>query len=128
MNQPLSYEELREIYEECGGDPKRVAEALGISASELAERAIPAPVSLSSRRKPPEDLGHEYFRPFIVSKRHADHTYWPREDESKIEEARAKYEAGTHEICQQRDRDWFVLFCVPRKTRVGARKFFRTFE
>lgn len=122
----VSSERLREVYTEHGGDPVKVAAALGLSTQDLAARLTIAPVPVSRRRKPPADVGKDYFRSYIVSIRHAEHTHWPEADLSKIEQARANYEAGTHEICQGRDRDWFVLYCVPRKTRVGARKFFRT--
>lgn len=122
----VSSEKLRELYNEHGGDTAKLAAALGLSAEELAGAVAPAPVPSYRRKVPPADLGHDYFRAFIVSRRHADYSQWPAEDEAAIEEARAKYEAGTHTICQQRDRNWFVLFCVPLKTRVGARKFFRT--
>lgn len=127
MNQ-VSPERLREVYNENDGDPIKVAAALGLEPSELAARLTLAPVPVTRRRKPPADIGKDYFRQFIVSVRHAEHPLWPKDDEAKIEEARAKYEAGTHDICQGRDRDWFVLYCVPLKKRVGARKFFRTFE
>lgn len=124
----VSSERLREVYDENGGDPVKVAAALGLSPNELAARLTLAPVPVVSRRKPPADIGKPYFRAHIVAVRHAEHPLWPKEAEAKIEEARAKYEAGTHTICQGRDRDWFVLYCVPLKKRVGARKFFRTFD
>lgn len=128
MQEQLTLEQLRDIYDECGGDPVKVSARLGISATELAERASLAPASNPRRREPPADLGQPYFRQHIVSVRHVDRPEWPKEDLSKIEDARAKYEAGTHTICQNRDRNFFVLYCVPLRQRVGARKFFRTFD
>lgn len=122
----LTAAELRDVYDENGGDATRIAAALGIDKIELAERVtLPPSSGYRRRRQPPADLGKDYFRQHIVSARHTDHSTWPSEDEVKIEEARAKYEAGTHDICQGRDRNWFVLYCVPLQTRVGARKFFR---
>lgn len=126
--QITNVEELRKLYDQHGGDRDAVATALGISPEELSERVQPAPFNMTRRRQPPADLGHYYFRKYIVSYRHADHAVWPKDDEAAIEEARAKYEAGTHELCQQRDRNWFVLFCVPRVKRTGARKFFQVHD
>lgn len=127
MNQ-ISQEDLRKIYDECGGDPSLISEKLGLTKLELASQVITTPIASPRRRQPPVDVGKDYFRRYIVSVRHADHPTWPKEDEAKIEDARAKYEAGSHTMCQGRDRDWFVLYCVPLKQRVGARKFFRAFE
>lgn len=122
---PPSPEKLREIYDEHGGDLEAVAAVLGV---DLPEHVIPTPIPLPSRRQPPADLGKAELRQYIVSKRHADHAAWPKEDEAKIEDARAAYEAGTHEMCQGRDRNWFVLYLIPRQKRAGARKFFRTHD
>lgn len=123
----ITQERLREIYDECGGDAGLIREKLGLTQLELAT-VTTASLMPPRRRQPPHDVGKNYFRSYIVSVRHAEHATWPREDESKIEDARMKYEAGTHTICQGRDRDWFVLYCVPLSQRVGARKFFRAHD
>lgn len=115
-------EEIAEIYIECGGDLQKVAERLGLSVDQLnVTPPAPRPVSL---RKPPVDPGQAALRKHIVSMRHADSSIWPKIDEPKILDARTKYEAGTHEITQGRDRNWFILYCIPRVQRTGARKFF----
>lgn len=123
----ISQERLREIYDECGGDSRLISERLGLTQLQLAN-ATTASLMPPRRRQPPGDVGVDYFRSYIVSVRHADHPTWPREDEGKIDDARMKYEAGTHTMCQARDRGWFVLYCVPLKQRVGARKFFKAYE
>lgn len=128
MNQ-LSPERLREIYDQAGGDLEKVAAALGINASELSVRPIQDPPLVGRGRRPPVDLGQNpNLRRYIISSRHAQHPVWPKADQKKIDDARAKYEAGTHEMCQGRDRNWFVLYCIPRKQRAGARKFFHVNE
>lgn len=128
MTNLLTPEELRRIYEECGGDTSLLAQRLNLSREELATRVTPAPTPPARRSSPPADLGKDYFRKYIVSVRHCENPLWPWADQDKIEDARNKYEAGTHEMCQGRDRDWFVLYCIPRKKRCGARKFFQVFE
>lgn len=128
QNEQVSMERLREIYDQCGGDAALVAQELGLSTEELASRVTTAPALPARRRRPPADLGVPYYRDRIVSVRHAENPYWPKEDEAAIDDARAKYEAGTHEMCQGRDRDWFVLYLIPRKRRCAPRKFFVTHE
>lgn len=115
-------EELKRLHEEYGGDTTAVAAHLGLSPTEGR------PLTRRRKVRPPSDLGKESMRKWIVTARHAEHSTWPTEDQDKIEDARSKYEAGTHEMCQGRDRDWFILYLIPRKTRTGARKFFNVSE
>lgn len=127
-NETLSPEELKQLYDECGGDPVKLAAKLGISLQEVAARATAAPSIPVRRRAPPADLGQPYYRKHIVSIRHCETPVWPSADMEKINRARNDYEAGTHEMCQGRDRNWFVLYSIPRKKRCGPRKFFRMGE
>ena len=113
--------ELQRLHNEYGGDVSKIAAALGFE-SETTVAA--APKTRTRRLQRPEDLGRESMRRFIVSARHSSFSTWPAQDEAKIQAARDKYEAGTHEMAQGRDRDWFVQYCIPRKVRTGARKFF----
>jgi hypothetical protein len=128
LTQDLSKERLLDLYEECGGDAQLLGRKLGLSMEELAQRLTTPTTPPARRSKPPADLGHDYFKPFIVSMRHCENPKWPWEDQDKIEEARSLYEGGTHTMCQQRDRDWFVLFCVPLKKAVAPCKFFHMEE
>lgn len=129
MNETPQYspDQLREIYDECDRDLTKVASRLGISLTDLADLVAPSPTPAPRRRKPPADIGRESMRKHIVSVRHAEVPVWPAGDLDKIEKAREDYCAGTHEMCQGRDRDWFVLYLIPRKRRTPARPFFRTF-
>lgn len=115
-----SEQEIRELYEECGGDINLVAVRLGLPAT------APTPPPYYRRRQPPPpNLGREELRKYIVSARHVDSPVWPLEDEGKLEDARAAYEAGSHEMCQGRDkRGWIIQYLIPRRKRAGARKFF----
>ena len=99
MNQ-ISPERLREIYDRCGGDAALIGKELGISHLELANQVIPPNLMPSRIRKPPTNVGVDYFRQYIVSIKHADHSTWPQADFQAIEEARSKYEAGTHTMTQ----------------------------
>jgi len=126
-------EELTKLYTECGGDLQKVADHLGLPYAEFASKfgadLAPPATPPARRRPPPSDLGAALppNRKFIVAFRHADNPLWPRDSQRKIDQARLDYEAGTHEMCQGRDRDWFVLYSIPRKQRTGARKFFQQY-
>ncbi len=114
-------EELQRLHNEYGGDVSKIAAALGLEAETTV---LAAPKTRQRRLERPNDLGKESIRKYIISARHASFSTWPSQDWDKIETARAGYEAGTHEMVQGRDRDWFVQYCIPRKVRTGARKFF----
>lgn len=127
---PITIEELRTIFEENDSSLERTAEHLGMPYSDFAMKwgpsLVPAPTVRAARhRKPPADLGQEWCRKYTIAIRHCENPYWPKEAEVRIEEARVKYEAGTHEIVTGRDDRWFILYLVPRATRTGARKFFQ---
>lgn len=119
----LSDEELSKLYEEYGGDLVAVAQRLNIDVPERPTY-VPRRRTLTA----PVDLGRPELRRYRVSAKHTSWSTWPVVDQDKIDDARAKYEAGTHEMCQGRDGDWFVLYLIPRKKRAGARKFFVTME
>ncbi|MFN4091654.1 MAG: hypothetical protein ACK4FG_02005 [Brevundimonas sp.] len=112
-------EELKKLHEDYGGDIEKVALAVGVTAP-----AQPTPMTRPRRLQRPAELGNPNLRRYIVSARHVEFSTWPSQDEEKILQARANYEAGTHEMCQGRDQDWFILYSIPRKVRTGARKFF----
>ena len=117
----LEPHEIQKLHEEYGGDVSKVAAALGLPADAPVSAA---PKTRARRQERPSDLGNPNLRRHVISARNASFSTWPAQDQSKIQTARDNYEAGTHEMCQGRDRDWFVLYSIPRKVRTGARKFF----
>lgn len=117
----LNPKELERLHDEYGGDISKIAASLGLEG-DVAVAA--APKTRQRRLQRPADLGRESLRKYIISARHATFSTWPSQDWDKIEAARAAYEAGTHEMVQGRDRDWFIQYCIPRQVRTGARKFF----
>ena len=128
----LDLDQLKVIYADCDSSLELTAETLGMTYSEFALKwgflLAPPPKTLAAnRRTPPSDLGQDWCRKHTVSIRHAQNPEWPKADLSKIEAARALYERGTHEVVTGRDRDWFTLYCIPRQTRTGARKFFQVY-
>lgn len=126
----LSIENIRAVYEDCGSNLAETAERLGVPYSTFALQwgpsLAPAPRTLARhRRTPPDNLGQEWCRKHTIAIKHCQNPYWPKASDLKIEDARNKYEAGTHEMLTARDGDWFILYCVPRTTRCGARRFFQ---
>lgn len=45
------------------------------------------------------------------------------DDERAVALANRKYEAGTHELCQGRDGDFIIQYCIPRKQPAKPRSF-----
>ena len=117
----VSQDRLREIYEEEGGDLARMAVRLSVAMPVLA---APNPTPVARRRAPPAEIGQPNLRKYTVSTRNCQTPLWPSQDYEKIATARRKYEAGTHEMCQGRDGEWFILYLIPRNKRVAPRRFF----
>jgi hypothetical protein len=122
----VTSEDIAAIYGECGGDLAKVADRLQLPYEELLKKLSDSNVvgSAPRVRTPPADLGREPLRKYVVAVRHSEEAYWSPEDLEKIEKARAKYCAGTHEISQGKDRGWFVLYCTPRTIRTKPRKWY----
>ena len=120
----LSLQELAKIYAECNNDIARVADRLGLDVSLLSQSITPpTPIPLQYRQRP-ENLGRPEMRKYLVSARPATGE-WPIADRDIINQSRELYKLGTHEMCQGRDRDWIILYLIPRKQPVQPRKFFR---
>ena len=113
--------DVQTLYDQHGGDLREIAAKLGVP---FEPETVASP---TRRRSPPADLGASLRpdRKYIVSRRHADNPVWPREDQRKINEARAQYEAGSHEMITGRDRDWFILYSIPRSNQAAKRTFFQ---
>jgi hypothetical protein len=56
--------------------------------------------------------GRPELEKYLVATKHANDSW----DNStpELKHARARYEAGTHEMCQGRDGDNIILYCIPR--------------
>lgn len=100
--------ELRRIYDEEGGDLKKIAARLNLPEDEL----LNVPVE---PLHPPAALGRPEISEHIISVRHADNPTWPKENLEAINLAHRAVVKGTHTVCQGRDGDWFILYSIPRK-------------
>ena len=57
--------------------------------------------------------GRPELRDCLVARKRA-HESWDNTSPD-IAEARANYEAGTHDMCTGRDGDWLLLYSIPQK-------------
>ena len=70
-------------------------------------------------------LGREGIRRFAIAvKLHG--RAWPAEFTAAIKDARAKYDRGSHELCQGRSGQYTVLYLIPRLVWTQPRSYFRT--
>lgn len=70
-------------------------------------------------------LGRPGFEAFVIAVKKAG-CRWPDRFEAVIEDARKKFDAGTHEMFQTPNDGWVVQYLIPRETRAAARTFFST--
>lgn len=71
--------------------------------------------------------GRPELEQFIVASRRAMAGVWDN-DSTEIRDARAAYEAGTHEMATGRDGPWLILYCIPRRYPATGRAGYFTPE
>ncbi|MDH7796458.1 MULTISPECIES: helix-turn-helix domain-containing protein [unclassified Beijerinckia] len=112
-----------------GGNVSKVARLLGMDYRELKQRQANA--SSYTFKRPnypiPDDLftlGKPGMQKHVIAVKDPGGP-WPHRFFHPIKEARRLFDAGTHEMCQGRHKDgWVVLYLIPRKDPVGVRSFF----
>jgi hypothetical protein len=111
------------------GNLSRVARALGIPYQELVSRLNrpePAPQHFLPAEEPADIrmLGRPGFERFVIAVKRAGR-HWPDKYEGVLEDARRKYDAGTHEMFQAPNDGWVVQYLIPRRSPTAPRRFFR---
>lgn len=122
MNIDIEDEVIRELRKVRA--PAKVARNLGIdlrSVLEIADKTGGS--SRTSREEQFEGEGRPELRQFLVARKRAHHE-WDNED-PLIAQARADYEAGTHEMATGRDGDWLILYSIPRNRPQPRPNYFR---
>lgn len=126
-----TYSLIDEELKRTNGNISKVARALGVDYFALKERQRQATLLRSTGLHPatgpePEDirvLGRQGFQHYVVAvKRQGD--AWPERFSATIADARAKFDAGTHEMFQTSDNGWVVQYLIPRLKAAGRRRFF----
>lgn len=77
-------------------------------------------------RQPPRfgGRGRPELEKFIMATKNANEP-WDN-NLSELRQARARYEAGTHEMCSGRDGDNIILYCIPRAVVEPRLGYFRS--
>lgn len=110
-----STSQLKAELRETKGNLKRAARNIGFNYGAALMRF--------SEVKPTVNLGRPELQKYIIAYRYA-FLDWAASDEPKLADARKKFDAGTHEMCQGRDGDIIIQYLIPRLVPCRPRKFF----
>ncbi len=123
----LNTDYIKEALRKTGYNVSRTANELDVPYS--AVKAL-AEDNFGSVRQPgtvPENLrglAKPTLQAFAVAAK-AVSEEWPKSSDENIRLARRRYNAGTHEMCQETRPDGFtVLYSIPRKRPVAPRDYF----
>lgn len=119
---------IREELKRCNYNVSKVSRQLGIPFEELNKKfgVLITPIVIPKDPLPDniKSLGKEGMQEFVIAVK-ANTQPWPRRFFSAINEARVKYDKGTHEMCQQKRSDgWIVLYLVPRSMPIRRDPYF----
>ena len=127
---------IEEEIERSGGNLSLVARALGLNYFGLKDRqqrlsTQARNIGVSPALGPePDDisvLGRSGFQHNVIAVKRQGQA-WPAHFDAVIADARAKFDAGTHEMFQTSDNGWVVQYLIPRLKPTSRRKFFSTLE
>lgn len=127
---------IREEMKRTNDNVSKVARALGLDYHALRERQQRAAVSARNVGVHPatgpmpsdiRKLGREGFQHTVIAVKRQG-SAWPEQFDAVIADARAKFDAGTHEMFQTSDNGWVVQYLIPRLKPTSRRKFFSTLE
>lgn len=128
MTRNTSEELILEALRDTDGNISKVARVLGVDYHALKTRYGDHAVSdfRSAQGPEPEDirtLGRRGFEQFVVAVKPRG-SEWPDKYDGAIEDARRKFDAGTHEMFQTNDDGWVVQYSIPHLVPVERRQFF----
>ena len=100
-----------------GGDISKAARGLGYNYFAASKRFT----QTAPDREP--ELGRAELRKYIIAHTRADRG-WSIFQQTILEDARKKYDAGTHEMCQGRDGRIIIQYLIPRLIPTKPRRYF----
>ena len=109
-------EVIRGLLEESR-NPHRIARVAGVKPSEVRKVMRTLEETLPG-------WGRLSIQPYIISRRHADHPYWPKEDAETIHKYRKLHDEGRVNICQGRDGTYVILYALPNRVPVKRFPYF----
>lgn len=120
---------LREEIKKCHGNLSRVARNLGLPYSLVLQKVAPRPSVLMSPTFGPEPTdirtaAKPGFEQWVIAVKRVG-CGWPDKYNDVIQDARRKFDQGTHEMFQSNTRGWVVQYLVPRKGATAPRRFFK---
>jgi transposase-like protein len=120
-----TYTLIDEELKRTNGNISKVARALGLDYHALKERQRQAGQLRNTGLHPA--TGREGFQLFVIAVKRQGSS-WPERFSAAIADARAKFDAGTHEMFQTSDNGWVVQYLIPRLKSAGRRHFFSSME
>lgn len=121
----LILDELRRT----NGNLSKVARTLGIDYFALRTkygqqvRQVPFRPALGREPVDIRVLGKPGLEQYVIAVKRAG-SVWPTKYAAIIEDARRKYDAGTHEMYQGVNKGWVVLYLEPRMVPDSPRNYF----
>lgn len=130
-----TYSLIDEELKRTGGNLSKVARGLGLNYFALKERQLLAQLNRKTGVHPakgpePEDittLGCPGWELNVIAVKRQGEA-WPKKYAAVIEDARRKFDEGTHEMYQTSDKGWVVQYLIPRLRPVARRTFFASME
>lgn len=100
--------------------PFKVSKALGVSISEVLAVVENNRELLTQGTEVHGGMGRPDIQPFLVARKKGIGAQWDNNSPA-IADARAQYEAGTHEMMTGRDGPWQLLYSFPREVPAAPR-------
>lgn len=132
MNTKTPINELIDEELKKTGNPSIAARHLGMNYQQLVVRhkrmqeaavikedVVPEPADITT-------LGRPGLERYVVAIRRTTIGEWHKKYKDDLDKARAKYDAGTHEMVQGRKNGWFIQYCIPRQHPTKSRNYFRS--
>jgi hypothetical protein len=120
---------IAEEIKNSGGNLSHVARVLGVDYHALKQRFPQHTSTLPVNHDPEPDeismLGRKGFRQYVIAVKRSGHA-WPEKYKNAIEDARKKFDAGTHEMFQTNWNGWVVQYLIPYLVPRDRRQFFST--
>ena len=108
---------IQDELKSSNGDVRKAARRLGFNVQAAEARFSETTPSEF------ENLGRPELRKYIVAYRHVARD-WPYDMREALRNARRKFDAGTHEMCQGREGAIIIQYLIPRMVPCKPRKFF----
>jgi hypothetical protein len=118
---------VNEELKKSGGNLSRTARVLGIDYKELREHLPPVAPFRPTLGPEPDDittLGRHPYQQFVIAAKRAG-CGWPDKYDHVLQDAREKFDRGTHDMFQANSKGWVIQYLIPLRSPVSPRNFFK---